>query len=510
MGIKAFGVKIYSEIVHRKIQKRNEHPIQAQEAVFKGLLKKAKITWFGIDHGFELIDNYEDFKSLVPVRDYEALSHYIKLVAEKGIKHVLWPGLPAYFAMTSGTTSGSKYIPITRESTKYHFKSAGEAFYNYAHISGDASFFDGKMIFLSGSPKLQKTGPAQILTGRLSGIVNHFIPSVFKKNQVPSFETNCIEDWERKIEAIVDESINQDVRLVSGIPPWMQMYFDKIQERNNKPITEIFSNLKVIGHGGVYYVPYKSKIEQSLGKEIETIETYPASEGFIAYQDIPNSKKNSLEEDGLLLLTDNGIFYEFIPADEWGTDQPTRISLKDVKVGVNYVIILNTNAGLWGYNLGDTIEFVSTKPYRIKITGRLQQYISAFGEHVIASEVDKALSEACDKFGAQVTEFTVAPKVVPSESEVLPFHEWFIEFDKLPNDMEGFSSFLDQSLQEKNSYYFDLIKGKVLQSLVIRKMKKTTFINYMKSEGKLGGQNKVPRISNDREIADKLSAYIIE
>jgi len=508
MGLKGFGSKLYAGIVHRKIKRWSTSPLQTQDVVFRNLISKARNTWFGIDHGFELIENYEQFKTLVPVRDYEGLKPYVDLITEKGEKDVLWPGLPKYFAKTSGTTSGSKYIPITKESTKYHFKSASEAFFNYAHLTGDASFFDGKLIFLSGSPEMTTTGPAKILTGRLSGIVNHFIPSIFKGNQVPSWETNCIEDWETKVDAIVKETIGLDMRLISGIPPWMQMYFDKVQEKTGKNITDVFPKLSVIGYGGVNFEPYKAQLTASLGKVVEGVETYPASEGFIAYQDIPDSMKVCKEDEGMLLLLNNGIFYEFIPVDEFYQENPTRISIKDVKIGVNYAIILNTNAGLWGYNIGDTVAFTSTNPYRIKVTGRLKQYISAFGEHVIVSEVEGALMEACKNNHVQVTEFTVAPKVVPDEGEGLPYHEWFIEFEKEPQNMDQFRKDLDASLQSRNSYYLDLIQGNILQTCVVRNMQKNAFIEYMKSMGKLGGQHKVPRIANDRKIADELLEYI--
>ena len=508
MGLKGIGSKLYAGIVHRKLKRWSAKPVETQDAVFRQLVNKAKITWFGIDHGFDLIDNYEHFKTLVPLRDYEGLKPYVDLITEKGMKDVLWPGLPKYFAKTSGTTSGTKYIPITKASTKYHFKSASEAFFNYAHLTGNASFFDGKLIFLSGSPEMTTTGPAKILTGRLSGIVNHFIPSIFKGNQVPSWDTNCIDDWETKVDAIVKETIGIDMRLISGIPPWIQMYFDKMQEQTGKTITESFPKLSVIGYGGVNFEPYRSKLTTSLGKIVEGVETYPASEGFIAYQDVPDSMKKGPEDEGMLLLLNNGIFYEFVPVEEWSKKNPTRISIKDVKIGVNYVLILNTNAGLWGYNIGDTIEFVSTSPYRVKVTGRLKQFISAFGEHVIVSEVESALMEVCKNTGTQVTEFTVAPKVVAEAGEGLPYHEWFIEFEKEPSDIDAFKLQLDDAMQHRNAYYFDLIQGNILQPLIIRKMNKNTFIEYMKSQGKLGGQHKVPRIANDRKIADEMGEYI--
>ena len=506
MGLKGIGSKLYAGIVHRKLKRWSAKPVETQDAVFRQLVNKAKITWFGIDHGFDLIDNYEHFKTLVPLRDYEGLKPYVDLITEKGMKDVLWPGLPKYFAKTSGTTSGTKYIPITKASTKYHFKSASEAFFNYAHLTGNASFFDGKLIFLSGSPEMTTTGPAKILTGRLSGIVNHFIPSIFKGNQVPSWDTNCIDDWETKVDAIVKETIGIDMRLISGIPPWIQMYFDKMQEQTGKTITESFPKLSVIGYGGVNFEPYRSKLTTSLGKIVEGVETYPASEGFIAYQDVPDSMKKGPEDEGMLLLLNNGIFYEFVPVEEWSKKNPTRISIKDVKIGVNYVLILNTNAGLWGYNIGDTIEFVSTSPYRVKVTGRLKQFISAFGEHVIGEEVEKAMKLTCQKFPeTELIEYTVAPQVTPTSG--LPLHEWYIAFAQRPHDLSAFKNELNLNMQQLNSYYNDLIKGSVLDPLQVVTLKADAYIKYMKSIGKLGGQNKVPRLSNDRKIVEALQPF---
>jgi hypothetical protein len=366
----------------------------------------------------------------------------------------------------------------------------------YIVETGKANFIDGKLIFLSGSPTLEnKNG---VYTGRLSGIVNHHVPNYLRKNQIPSYLTNCIEDWETKVDAVVDETMNQNMTLISGIPPWVQMYFDKLSERSGgKKMKDLFPNFNLFVYGGVNFEPYRAKIEESIGKKIDTIETYPASEGFIAYQD-------SQKEKELLLLTNNGMFYEFIPSDEFYNENPTRISLKDVELNKNYAIILNTNAGLFGYNIGDTIKFTSKNPYRILVTGRIKHFISAFGEHVIGEEVEYALMGIAKKHQVEVVEFTVAPNVNPKEGG-LPYHEWFVEFGKKPENMEQFALEVDEALQHKNIYYKDLINGNILKPLVIKPLPHNAFINYMKSEGKLGGQNKVPRLSNDRKIADKLS-----
>lgn len=493
MGVKAFFGLQYAKWKVKNIRKEATRALENQEKIRKELIQKAQSTHFGKDHHFEKIKNYDDFKKHIPIGDYEALRPYVDRVAN-GEHNVLWPGLPLYFAKTSGTTSGIKLIPITKESAPFHVKSAMEGTFCYLVESNSASVLDGKLIFLSGSPVLEKKNGIYI--GRLSGIVNHLVPSWLKGSQVPSYETNIIEDWEEKVSKIADETIPLDMRLISGIPAWVQMYFEKVLEKTQKKtILEVFPNFSIFVYGGVNFAPYKAKLFSLIGKEIPSIETYPASEGFIAYQDTQT-------EEGLLLLTNHGIFYEFIPTSEYFNENPTRISLKDIELGVNYALILNTNAGLWGYSIGDTVKFVSKNPYRIVVTGRIKHYISAFGEHVISEEVDAAIQKACSETGAELFEYHVAPQV-QTQNE-LPYHEWFIEFSKLPDSMEQFRDILDSEMCKKNIYYKDLIEGNILQKAVIRNVPHGTFINYMKSLGKLGGQNKVPRLMNDRTVADKL------
>ena len=496
MGIKSTIAKLFAKYIVIKVKKDAANALKTQEQIFIKLITTAAQTKFGKDHQFAKIKSYEDYKNAVPVKDYEGLKPYFDSMVA-GEKNVLWPGKPLYFAKTSGTTSGVKYIPISKESIQYHINSARNALLCYIVETGKANFIDGKLIFLSGSPTLEnKNG---VYTGRLSGIVNHHVPNYLRKNQMPSYPTNCIEDWETKVDAVVDETLNQNMTLISGIPPWVQMYFDKLSERSGgKKMKDLFPNFNLFVYGGVNFEPYRAKIEESIGKKIDTIETYPASEGFIAYQDSQKAKE-------LLLLTNNGMFYEFIPSDEFYNENPTRISLKDVVLNKNYAIILNTNAGLFGYNIGDTIKFTSKNPYRILVTGRIKHFISAFGEHVIGEEVEYALMGIAKKHQVEVVEFTVAPNVNPKEGG-LPYHEWFVEFGKKPENMEQFALEVDEALQQKNIYYKDLIKGNILKPLVIQPLPHNAFINYMKSEGKLGGQNKVPRLSNDRKIADKLSS----
>ncbi|WP_298417976.1 GH3 auxin-responsive promoter family protein [uncultured Kordia sp.] len=494
-SLKALLAKPFAKRIQKKVYKWANNPIKTQEKVFKQLIQQAKNTAFGKDHDFENIHSYEDFVKRVPIRDYEALKSYVERVVA-GEKDILWKGKPLYFAKTSGTTSGAKYIPITKESMPTHVEAARNAILLYVAETGNADFVDGKMIFLQGSPILKEENGVKL--GRLSGIVAHYVPGYLQKNRMPSWETNCIDDWETKVEAIVDETLDEKMAIISGIPSWVQMYFERIQERTGKKIGDVFPDFKLFIFGGVNYEPYRNKFENLIGRKVDSIELYPASEGFFAFQDQQDDK-------GMLLQLKSGIFYEFIEANTFFNENPTRISLKDVKLGVNYVIIISTNAGLWGYNIGDTVEFTSIKPYKVIVSGRIKHFISAFGEHVIGKEVEHALNDALQHSGASINEFTVAPKI-NTENE-LPYHEWFIEFEKEPKDIQAFQETIDASLQQQNSYYFDLIKGKVLQPLKITKIQKDGFQNYMKSIGKLGGQNKIPRLSNDRKIAETLTNY---
>lgn len=497
MKIKSLLAKPFANFIYAKLRREMQTAVESQKAVLQDLLKVGAKTQFGKDHGLDKVKTYEEFKAAVPIRDYEQLKPYIEQV-KQGKHNVLWRGQPLYFAKTSGTTSGIKYIPISKESISNHIDSARNALLCYIAETGKSDFTEGKMIFLSGSPELERI--AGIPTGRLSGIVNHHVPKYLRTNQLPSYETNCIEDWETKLDAIVQETIKEDMTLISGIPPWVQMYFDRLQELSGKKIKDLFPNFQVLVYGGVNFEPYKAKLLESIGKTIDTIETFPASEGFIAFQDSQNA-------EGLLLNTNSGIFFEFIPAGNISKENPTRLSLEDVKIGENYALIINNNAGLWGYSIGDTVRFVSTNPYRLVVTGRTKHYISAFGEHVIGEEVEYSLLKAAGEQGVRIVEFTVAPRISTDQGK--SFHEWFVEFEETPADMNAFIKLVDDNLRAKNIYYDDLITGNILRPLQILPLRRNAFIDYMKSIGKLGGQNKVPRLSNDRKIADALDAYII-
>jgi hypothetical protein len=498
MGIRSILARPFAAYIAGETRKWSLNPYKAQHETLQSLVREASGTQFGKDHNFGAIRNHEDFKRNVPIRDYEDLKAYVEKVVE-GQPDILWKGKPEYFAKTSGTTSGTKYIPITKESIPFHIAGARNALLSYVHETKKSAFLDGGLIFLSGSPELYTK--AGIKTGRLSGIVNHHVPAYLRSNQKPSYETNCIEDWEEKLERIIDETLSVDMTLISGIPPWVQMYFDRIQLRTGKKIKDVFPNFSMFVYGGVNFEPYRGKLEESMGKKIDSIETYPASEGFIAYQD-------SQVHPGLLLLLNSGMFFEFVPVEEYFNANPRRLNIEEVELNKNYAVILNTNAGLWGYSIGDTVKFISKNPYRILVTGRIKHFISAFGEHVIGEEVENAIRLTLEKFkSVEIVEFTVAPHVAPSEG--LPHHEWFIEFSKTPDNLEAFSLELDHQMRKLNVYYDDLITGNILRTLRIRPLKKNAFIEYMKSLGKLGGQNKVPRLSNDRKLAEQLNSFTI-
>jgi hypothetical protein len=495
MSFKSIAARVFAASIHRKTAQWSSNPVSSQQRVLDNLLKVAGNTAFAKAHSFATIKSHQDYVNHVPIRDYEDLKPYVDR-AVAGESDVLWPGKPLYFAKTSGTTSGAKYIPLTKESMPEHIKAARNAILSYIHETGKSSFVDGKMIFLQGSPVLEEQNGIQL--GRLSGIVAHFVPNYLQRNRMPSWETNCIEDWETKVEAVIDETLPENMSVISGIPSWLQMYFERIVARTGKKVGEVFPELDLLIYGGVNFEPYKAKFDALIGRKIDSIELFPASEGFFAYQDKQSEK-------GMLLLLDAGIFYEFIPADQFHQENPTRLTIANVETGVNYVMIISTTAGLWAYNIGDTIAFTSTSPYKVVVTGRIKHYISASGEHVIGKEVEEAMQATVEKHGFVINEFTVAPQLETPQGE-LPYHEWFVEMDEIPNQesLTFFKTTLDLEMREQNSYYDDLITGKVLQPLHIRILKSGAFQEYMKSIGKLGGQNKLPRLSNDRKIASFL------
>src|SRR5690554_4113327 len=492
MSLKSTAAKLFAKIVSRDTKKWTDNPIETQGNIFQELVSKASDTVFGKDHNFQKITSHKEFAENVPIRDYEALRPYVERVVA-GETDILWPGKPLYFAKTSGTTSGAKYIPLTKDSMPFHIKAARNAILSYIKETGKADFVDGKMIFLQGSPEMEEKNGIKF--GRLSGIVAHYVPSYLQKNRLPSWETNCIDDWETKVDAVVEETKNENMTVISGISSWVQMYFEKLQEQTGKKVGDLFQNFNLFIYGGVNFEPYRAKFESLIGRKVDSIELFPASEGFFAYQD-------SQKEKGMLLLLNAGIFYEFIEANSFSNKNAKRLTIGEVEIGVNYVMIISTNAGLWAYNLGDTVQFTSTKPYRVTVSGRIKHFTSAFGEHVIGKEVEEAMNKAMAQFRFSISEFTVAPQITPQEG--LPYHEWLIEFEESPSNIQKLAEYLDEEMQRQNSYYQDLIVGKVLQPLKITSLSSSSFQKYMKLEGKLGGQNKVPRLSNDRKIADAL------
>lgn len=466
-----------------------------QEDLLLSLVKTAQKTLFGREHDFENIHSVKEFQDRVPVADYEDLKPYIERV-KKGQSNILWTETPEYFAKTSGTTSGSKYIPISKEGMPFQIAGAQSALFHYICKKNNADFVNGKMIFLQGSPELEEV--FGIKTGRLSGIVAHHIPNYLQKNRLPSWETNIMEDWETKVDKIIEETEHENMTLISGIPPWLIMYFEKLTEKHGKKIKQLFPNLQLIVTGGVNYEPYRDKMEELLGGKVDIVQTFPASEGFFAFQD-------DYTKEGLLLLTNHGIFYEFVPLEEYGKPGARRLTLKEIELHKDYALILTTNSGLWAYSIGDVVRFISKDPYRVLVSGRTKHFTSAFGEHVIAFEVEEAMKATLEKHPAQITEFHLAPQVNPAEG--LPYHEWLIEFEKEPEHLEAFRNELDQQLRARNTYYDDLISGNILQKLQITRLAKNAFHEYAKSQGKLGGQNKTPRLANDRKIANLLEIY---
>jgi phenylacetate-coenzyme A ligase PaaK-like adenylate-forming protein len=496
--IKEIAFKVFAALVHRKNQKWIQNPIKTQLKIFNQLIQKGSETKFGKDHSFKSIKNTLEFREKVPVRDYEELLPYLDKILE-GDSDVLWPGRPIYYAKSSGTTSGAKFIPITYDSMPQHIRAAKEALLNYIHETGSSKIINGKHIFLQGSPVLEdKKGVA---LGRLSGIVAHYVPAYLQKNRMPSWKTNCIEDWEKKVEAVVEETHNQNMTIIGGIPSWVQMYFERLSKKSGKVVGELFPNFSLFVYGGVNFEPYRGIFKKLIGRTPDSIEFYPASEGFFAYQ-------NSQKDEGLLLLLDHGIFYEFIMANTFFDKDQTVHSLEQVQLGINYVMIISSTAGLWRYNLGDTVKFTSLTPFKVIVSGRIKQFISAFGEHVIVSEVEQSLKKAIQQEEKEVMirEFTVAPQVKPKSG--LPYHEWLIEFELEPTNLEKFALSIDHTMRQKNIYYNDLISGKILRPLIIKKVMKDGFQNYMKSIGKLGGQNKIPRISDNRTIATALTPFL--
>lgn len=498
MGLKTFIGSLWAKRRARQIAHQMKNALAFQEKTFHGLISKAKNTSFGKDHGFDEIKTYEDFQARVPVKDYEQAKSYFDRIYQ-GETDVSWPGQPIYLAKTSGTTSGAKHIPLTKESIQHQINAARDALLLYMAETGRPDFLNGKVMFLSGSPEIE-VNDYGLHVGRLSGIVNHFVPNYLQRNKVPTYETNCISDWEEKVSTIVSEIKGEDLRLISGIPPWVQMLFEELEAQTGKMPLEVWPNLQLFVQGGVDFKPYQQIFDKYFNGKVDMAEVFPASEGFFAFQ-------NSQKDDGLMLIPNGGIFFEFIPLEEYGSENPRRLTLKDVELDTQYALIVSTNAGLWAYDIGDTVKFTSINPWKLRVSGRVKHFISAFGEHVISEEVNKAMIEACERTQSEIQEFTVAPFLHEEKGESA--HEWFVEFTKEPENFEAFKEALDQAMQKQNAYYFDLREGSILKQVIVHKLQLNASREYMKSIGKLGGQNKFPRLSNNRKIADALTPFIL-
>ncbi|MCX7606937.1 MAG: GH3 auxin-responsive promoter family protein [Bacteroidia bacterium] len=456
------------------------------------LLSRAKDTAIGKALRLDEVSTYEEFRQAVPIYSYEILWEKYLQRSWAGEPHVTWPGRPVYFAKTSGTTAGAKYLPLTRESIPTHIRGARDTLLLYIARGGKTHFVSGKWLFLSGSPALE-SNPAGIRYGRLSGIVHHWVPSYLIRNRLPSWDINCIESWPEKVERIIEEAFSADLRLLSGIPPWIEQMLEAVEGRFHRKATHIWPHLQVYIHGGVDFRLYEKRIRELL-PDVDFIETFPASEGFFAFQDTPNA------EEGLRLLSDNGIFYEFIPLEKATEPTPPRLPLWEVETGKPYAMVITTTAGLWGYNLGDVVTFTSLRPYRLRVSGRVKNHLSAFGEHVIESEIEAALQAALQKTGAQVKEYTVGPYLGPDK----PRHEWLLEIIQDPTDWTVFIETIDTTLRQLNPYYDDLRKGGILDTPRLYKIPPGSGYAYLLRQGKLGGQNKFPHLRSDRTLLDAL------
>lgn len=489
--IKSWFFLIFSKWKAKQLLLENIQGDSIQKHLLPKLIKQAENTIFGQKYKFQQITDYPSFKNTIPLSVYEDILPYIQAI-QGGKSDVLWPGRPIYLAKTSGTTASAKYIPISKDSISHHILAARNVLVFHAAQTNQADFITHKMIFLQGSPALDHSGP--IPTGRLSGIVYHHVPFFFRGNRIPSYQTNCIEDWDEKVKAIVSEVQHQKLSLISGIPPWCIMFFEKLmEETGKKSMAEIFPELKLFIHGGVNFSPYEQKMKALMGADIPMLETFPASEGFIAYQ--YDGSKNEL-----LLNVNAGIFYEFIPLENYLRSNFEAIPLEYVTCNVNYVLVLTTNAGLWRYVIGDTIKFTGLKPFTIQVTGRIKQYISAFGEHVIAEEIEAAMQACLHTWNIDLVDYHVFPDVAAAR------YVFLIEAANHPSNHAAMQEMLQTILVKKNIYYRDLVDGNMLELPQIVFLRKNSFADYQRSVGKLGGQNKVVRLSNDPSIGKALLA----
>ena len=493
MSALSFILKIIAKRTFKKSISDQKNALMHQKNILNNLMSRGKSSLFLKDLHRPLIKSYNDFMLKIPVSGYESYRKYIELIS-RGHKHVLTCDSPMYFAITSGTTSGTKYIPLTKKMWDFQSQAIKELLLLYAYQTNNYNFSNAAMMFIQGSPELKFLN--KVPFGKLSGIAARHVPFYLKKNRFPSMKTNSLSPWDFKIERIVKETWDKDMQILGGIPPWVITYLEALLKYTKKETAkDVFPNLKLYIHGGTSFDVYKKSFLKLCGS-IDTLEVYPASEGFFGYQ-------NLLNEKGLLLLTNHGVFYEFIALSDFNKNNNKRVPLEGVELGVDYVMVVSTVAGLWAYNTGDTVSFVSKDPYRIVFSGRAAQYCSAFGEHVIEKEVQQALNEALEKFGGIVSEYSVCPYVSTNKQQG-SCHHWFIEFVVPPKNMVDFSQYLNQRMMAQNIYYNDLVNSGVIDVLKIYSVKSGGFGEYMKSIGKFGGQNKCPHLSNKRNIGDFL------
>ncbi len=474
-----------------------KYPVDVQNELLFRLVDAAKNTEFGLQYNFDTISNYEDFSKQIPIQKYESIEPLIER-CRKGEQNLFWPSKIKWFAKSSGTTNAkSKYIPVSEEAIEYcHFKAGKDMLCLYINNNEETELFKGKGLRLGGSSDLYEDNDS--FFGDLSAIIIENMPFWADFSSAPRQETALMSEWETKMEAIIEETINENITSLVGVPSWMLVLLNRVLEKTGKEnILQVWPNLEVYFHGGVNFNPYREQFKKLIPKtDFRYYETYNASEGFFAIQD-----RNDSEE--LLLMLDYGIFYEFIPMDSYDGENSVAIPLAEVKKDVNYAIVITTNGGLWRYLIGDTVKFTSLSPYRVKITGRTKHHINVFGEELIIENAEESLRLACEKTNAAVTDYTVGPIFMNGEKK--GGHEWIIEFSKAPENLDSFTTLLDNALKSLNSdYEAKRYNNMTLQMPVVHKAKEGLFYNWLKEKGKLGGQHKVPRLSNEREFVEEL------
>lgn len=496
------AIKGYMKLRQSAIDNFMLNPVDTQMQVFNRLVGSAQFTDYGKKYSFDKIDSVLDFKKNVPVNDYDSLKPYIQTIME-GKQNVLWPSPITWFAKSSGTTSDkSKFLPVSKESLDdNHYKASKDVLTLYLHHNPQSAVMSGKCLIIGGSHQINQLN-ADSFFGDLSAVVLQNMAWYGQLIRTPDLSIALMDEWEEKIEMMAHTTIHENVTYLAGVPTWMIVLIKRIFEiAGTDDLLKIWPNLELYIHGGVSFKPYRSQFQQFIPhKSMNYLETYNASEGFFAAQD-------DLDNEGMLLLLNHGIYYEFMPMEEYGKEHPETLSLKEVELNKNYALVVNTNAGLWRYVVGDTIQFTSLAPYRIKVTGRLKHFINAFGEEVIVDNTDNAIATACAATGAVVNDYSAAPVYMTGESKGA--HEWIIEFEKLPVPLDVFVQKLDKALQSVNSdYEAKRYKDMALQMPIVHIMPKDGFNNWLKDKGKLGGQHKVPRLSNERKYIEEMLPYI--